>query len=302
MCSKGTHDTAQTAGAANNTVDTANIADTAGTADTASGATDAVAATVGAAPQAAMAVPPSLAGQAHAVSLALGPLAAEQGLPPITVCWLPANQDFSATWAAMRAYTEQRDAQSPDQIWLLEHAPVYTLGQAGRAEHILNPGAIPIVHTDRGGQVTYHGPGQLVAYCLFDLRRYGLYVKSYVALLERVIVDTLADFGAHYACLQPGAPGVYVPAHVSATGSKGGQHPDELVKIAALGVKISKGRTYHGIAINVDMDLTPFTGINPCGYSGLRTTDLAHCGIDTTVPEVGQQLLKHMQQAFSHCI
>lgn len=219
---------------------------------------------------------------------------------PLKVRWLPGRPDYQDTWDQMQAYTAARDADSADQIWLLEHDPVYTLGLAGRPEHILNPGQIPIIKADRGGQVTYHGPGQLVAYCLIDLRRYGLYVKSYVALLERVIVDTLGDLGAHYAYLQPGAPGVYVPA--KKTTLRGSIPDDELVKIAALGVKINKGCAYHGIAINVAMDLSPFEGINPCGYAHLRTIDLAHCGIQTTPIAVGQRLQLHMQQAFSNLL
>ncbi|HLS16861.1 MAG TPA: lipoyl(octanoyl) transferase LipB [Paenalcaligenes sp.] len=231
----------------------------------------------------------------------LPPVAATQDATtalPLKAQWLPGRPDYQRTWAQMQQYTATRDADSLDQIWLLEHDPVYTLGLAGRPEHILNPGNIPIIKADRGGQVTYHGPGQLVAYCMIDLRRYGLYAKSYVALLEKVIVDTLGDLGAHYAYLQPGAPGVYVPA--KKTSLQGSIPDDELVKIAALGVKINKGCTYHGIAINIDMDLSPFAGINPCGYANLRTTDLAHCGIQTTLTEVGQQFLKRMQQALSN--
>src|SRR5690625_1121891 len=219
---------------------------------------------------------------------------------PLQVRWLPGRPDYQDTWDHMQAYTAGRNADSADQIWLLEHDSVYTLGLAGRPEHILNPGQIPIIKADRGGQVTYHGPGQLVAYCMIDLRRYGLYAKSYVALLEKVIVDTLGDLGAHYAYLQPAAPGVYVPA--KKTSLQGSIPDDELVKIAALEVKINKGCAYHGIAINIDMDLSPFAGINPCGYANLRTTDLAHCGIQTTPSEVGQRFLQHMQQALSNQI
>lgn len=221
----------------------------------------------------------------------------------LQIRWYSGLQDFMPLWEAMRDYTAQRTPASPDQIWLLEHRPVYTLGLSGRAEHVLNPRDFPLVKTDRGGQVTYHGPGQLVVYCLLDLRRYGLYVKSYVALLEGVILDTLAQLGADYACLKPGAPGVYVPSrYVSSEADieSSGYAADELVKIAALGVKINKGCSYHGIAINVDMDLSPFRGINPCGYAGLRTTDLAHCHIHTTVPQVGQLVITHLQQTLSH--
>lgn len=228
---------------------------------------------------------------------------ASQASEPLQVHWLSGQQAFTPLWEAMHDYTAQRTEDSPDQLWLLEHEPVYTLGLAGRPEHVLYPRAIPLVHTDRGGQVTYHGPGQLVAYCLLDLRRYGLYVKSYVALLERVILDTLAALGADYACLQPGAPGVYVPLGYpdsKAGPAHTGQTPEQQAKIAALGVKISKGCSYHGVAINVDMDLSPFEGINPCGYVGLRTTDLAHCGIHTTVSRVGHLFTSHLQHTLSH--
>lgn len=257
-----------------------------------------------------------------------------KGYPGLEIQWLHGLQGFEKVWAKMRQYTLARNQLSADCIWLLQHEPVYTLGQAGRADHIINPGHIPVVHTDRGGQVTYHGPGQLIAYCLIDLRRHGFYVKSYVAQLEQVIMDTLAYFGADYACLKPGAPGVYVPVNqvvqpIMQTNSlkeqthsmvekdhevnnetldTTGQLRDDvnirekqrLAKIAALGVKITKGCAYHGIAINVDMDLSPFAGINPCGYAGLLTTDLAHCGIHTTVSRVGQQLAKQLEQVFSN--
>ena len=150
--------------------------------------------------------------------------------------WLARPADYLSVWRDMQAYTDQRSAETPDEIWLCEHAPVYTLGQAGLPEHVLNPGAIPIVHCDRGGQVTYHGPGQVMAYALFDLRRVDMYVKEYVALLESAVIDTLDGMGVAGACRKPGAPGVYVPA-------PGG---GDLAKIAALGIKIRNGRAYHG--------------------------------------------------------
>lgn len=186
--------------------------------------------------------------------------------------------DYLPVWEAMRAYTDERDPDSPDEIWLVQHRPVYTLGQAASREHLLATGDIDIVKTDRGGQVTYHGPGQVVAYPLFDLKRAGYFVKEYVNRLEAAVIDVLAELGLPGAHRVAGAPGVYVPLD-------GGT-----AKIAALGVKVRNGRTYHGVALNVDMDLAPFLGINPCGYAGLRTVDLATCGVAATVREVGERL------------
>lgn len=190
----------------------------------------------------------------------------------------------------MRAFTQQRNVDTADEIWLVEHAPVYTLGQAGKPEHVLNAHGIEVVHCDRGGQVTYHGPGQVVAYCLVDLRRIKIFVKEYVALLEDVTIQLLTEQGVTGACLKSGAPGVYVPMPGSV----------DLAKIAALGIKVRNGCAYHGIALNVDMDLAPFLGINPCGYEGLRTVDLKSCGIRANVADVGQQLAERLAAAFEH--
>ncbi|WP_028354438.1 lipoyl(octanoyl) transferase LipB [Bordetella petrii] len=201
--------------------------------------------------------------------------------------WLPRPADYTPVWQDMRAFTAARHAGTADQVWLCEHAPVYTLGQAGKSEHLLNPGAIPVVQCDRGGQVTYHGPGQVVAYALFDLRRAGLFVREYVQLLEAAAIGTLADFGIAGACRKPGAPGVYVPQ------GPGG----ELAKIAALGIKIRNGYAYHGVALNVDMDLAPFLGINPCGYEGLRTVDMAVCGARHDLAAVGERLAARLLAA-----
>ena len=198
----------------------------------------------------------------------------------------------------MKTFTAERQPDTPDEIWLVEHAPVYTLGQAGKPEHVLNPGQIPLVKTDRGGQVTYHGPGQIVAYCLVDLRRLGLFVKEYVELLEAVVIDVLAELGIPDASRKAGAPGVYVPWPREPSQSLP-LTPAELAKIAALGVKISRGCAYHGIALNVGMDLSPFQGINPCGYAGLRTVDLASCGTVATVTDVGNLLAQRLLGAFS---
>lgn len=179
----------------------------------------------------------------------------------------PDLADYVDTWQAMQEFTETRSDLTGDQLWLVEHAPVYTLGQAGKPEHILNPGSIPIIKSDRGGQVTYHGPGQVVAYVLADIKRAELTIRAMVQSLEQALIDTLAALGLPNACRQAGAPGVYLP------------QPDAtLAKVAALGIKVRKGCTYHGVALNVDMDLTPFDGINPCGYPGLRTVSLASEG------------------------
>tara|TARA_R100000455_G_C6264491_1_gene119743 strand:+ start:340 stop:1026 length:687 start_codon:yes stop_codon:yes gene_type:complete len=221
----------------------------------------------------------------------------------IRVKWLPGPAAYTAVWHDMRAFTEARNTQTPDEIWLVEHEPVYTLGLAGKMEHVLNAGSIPVVKTDRGGQVTYHGPGQVVAYCLFDLRRYGLYVKEYVHLLEEVVIKVLQSYGLQGACRKAGAPGVYVPIGGAPEGaqlfsSNNNSSVKQLAKIAALGIKVRNGCTYHGVALNVNMDLTPFQGINPCGYEGLVTIDLAGCGVQATVSEVGNALSKHLLLAF----
>lgn len=187
--------------------------------------------------------------------------------------------DYEPTWAAMRAFTDARGADTPDEIWLLEHPPVYTLGQAGRPEHLLRDTGIPLVKIDRGGQITYHGPGQLVAYLLIDLHRRHLKVRELVSLMEQAVIDCLADYGLA-AERREGAPGVYV----------GG------AKIAALGLRVRNGRSYHGLALNVDADLTPFSSINPCGYEGLETIRLKDFGVEDTVETVGERLLAHLQR------
>ena len=167
-------------------------------------------------------------------------------------------QDYEPIWRAMRYIAEHPEKQRGDEIWLLSHKPVFTLGQAGRREHVLNPGQIPVVHSDRGGQVTYHGPGQLVAYLLLDVKRRRLGVKDLVALIENSVIESLADYRIT-AQGKPKAPGVYV----------------DDAKIAALGLRIRRGRSYHGLSLNVSMDLAPFELINPCGYEGLKVTRVA---------------------------
>jgi len=166
--------------------------------------------------------------------------------------------DYRETYLSMRLFTENRQNETPDELWALEHPPVFTQGQAGKAEHLLTPGNIPVVQTDRGGQVTYHGPGQLVIYLLIDLKRRKLGVRQVVTLIENAIIEILADQFGLQAQADPKAPGVYVDGR----------------KIAALGLRVRKGCTFHGLSLNIDCDLEPFSRINPCGYEGLAVTSL----------------------------
>ena len=197
--------------------------------------------------------------------------------------------EYLPTWQAMRDFTDQRGANTDDELWLVEHPPVFTLGQAGRREHLLAASDIPVVPTDRGGQVTYHGPGQVVAYPLIDLRRLGIFVKELVYRIEQSVIQTLESFGVAGRRVR-GAPGVFVPwDRADSTGDFAG-----LAKIAALGIKVSRGRSYHGVALNVAMDLSPFSLINPCGYAGLSTVDLATLGVSTDVPTVAARLSERL--------
>lgn len=184
---------------------------------------------------------------------------------------------YEPIWAAMRAFTDQRTASTDDEIWMLQHPPVFTLGQAGKPEHLLHDLNIPVVRIDRGGQITYHGPGQLVMYLLVDLARRRLKVREWVSLIEQALIDCLAAYGV-MAERKPGAPGVYVGA----------------AKIAALGLRVRKGCSYHGLSLNVAMDLTPFSAINPCGYQGLEVVQLADFGITDSVEQVGENLLREL--------
>jgi lipoyl(octanoyl) transferase len=201
--------------------------------------------------------------------------------------------DYLRTWQAMREFTARRNAEIADEIWLVEHPPVFTLGQAGRREHVLAPGSIPVIASDRGGQVTYHGPGQVVAYTLIDLRRLGIFVKELVYRIEQATIQTLASYGVDARRVR-GAPGVYVP-HAGGSGEFAG-----LAKIAALGIKVSGGRSYHGVALNVAMDLTPFSMINPCGYAGLAAVDLATLDIradwNDAAARLGERLQAHLSR------
>jgi len=181
--------------------------------------------------------------------------------------------EYEAAYAAMRDFTSKRTLDTPDEFWLLQHPPVYTTGLAGRDAHLPRNSAIALARIDRGGQVTYHGPGQVVLYTLLDLARRQLKIRSFVALLEQAVIDTLARHGVA-ATRKAGAPGVYVGA----------------AKIAALGLRVRGGRCYHGVALNVDMDLTPFLAIDPCGYPGLAVTQTRNLGIGATVEELGEQM------------
>ncbi len=203
----------------------------------------------------------------------------------------PRPSPYEPVWRAMQAFTEARTPDTPDEIWLVEHEPVYTLGQASKPEHLLNAGNIPVVQTDRGGQVTYHGPGQVMAYILADLRRSGRFIKAMVHQIEEATIETLKLYGIEDACRKEGAPGVYVPIGAAKSDA-------EFAKIAALGIKVRNGCTYHGMALNVDMDLTPFNGINPCGYVGLQTVSMAQYGATVGWEEVAQTL---SQQITRYC-
>jgi lipoyl(octanoyl) transferase len=195
---------------------------------------------------------------------------------PVIVRWL-GRVDYEPTLRAMREFTDRRDETTPDELWFLEHPPVFTLGMAGKREHLLSPGDIPVVETERGGQVTYHGPGQLVAYPLLDLRRAGLGVRDYVTALERAVIAYAAELGAQ-AEARRDAPGVYVAGR----------------KLASLGIRVRRGASYHGLALNVSMDLEPFTRINPCGYAGLLMTQLRDLGGPDSVEAAARALEPHL--------
>lgn len=186
--------------------------------------------------------------------------------------------DYAAALEAMRAFTAARQEATPDELWLLEHPPVYTLGQGARECAIAN--GIPVVRTDRGGDITYHGPGQVVLYALVDLARRGIKVKRFVWMLEQAAIDVIGARGAR----RPGAPGVYVDG----------------AKLAALGIRVRQGRAYHGLSLNVDMDLSPFLAIDPCGYPGLAVTQLRDLGLPETVESAGTKLARHLVNRIEH--
>jgi lipoyl(octanoyl) transferase len=191
------------------------------------------------------------------------------------------RQPYEPVWRAMQRFTDARTEDTSDEIWLVEHEPVFTLGQAGKPEHVLAAGDIPVVHVDRGGQVTYHGPGQIVAYPLFDLKRMKTGVRDYVCRIEQAIIDTMAEWNIQ-AQRREGAPGVYVAG----------------AKVAALGIRVRRGCTFHGLAFNIDMDLEPFHRINPCGYQGLQVISLADLGGPSGMDVVKPVLLACLAEQF----
>lgn len=195
--------------------------------------------------------------------------------------WL-GRVDYESTWHAMQKFTDERGPDTEDELWLLEHPPVFTLGMAADRSHVLAPGDIPLVQTDRGGQVTYHGPGQLVAYPLLDVRRLGVSVRGLVTLLEQCVIDMLAARGK-VAVGRRDAPGVYVDGR----------------KVASLGLRIRRGASYHGLAMNVDMDLAPFARINPCGMAGLAVTSLADLGLAGTLEELGREFANRLESGLA---
>ena len=198
--------------------------------------------------------------------------------------------EYESTYQAMRDFTRQRDGDTPDEIWILEHPPVFTLGLAGDTDNLHSPSnQIPLVQVDRGGEITYHGPGQIVVYLLLDLRRLGIFVKELVSRIEQALIDTLADFGIR-AERHAGAPGIYITHESSVQAEYQG------AKIAALGLKVSKGCSYHGLALNVSTDLAAFARIHPCGYEGLRTVDMQTLGIKDNIDIISQTLLGHLQK------
>lgn len=191
-----------------------------------------------------------------------------------------ALQDYQQVWHAMQQFTDQRNENTADQLWLLEHQPVFTQGQAGKEEHLLFPGDIPVVKVDRGGQVTYHGPGQLVVYVLLDLKRRNLGVRALVTMIEQVLVELLSDYQIN-AYAKADAPGVYV----------------DDAKIASLGLRVRKGCTFHGLALNVNMDLSPFARINPCGYAGMQMIQCKDIGGPQSIAEAKQRIVQCFQRA-----
>ena len=191
------------------------------------------------------------------------------------------RQGYEPVWHAMQQFTDSRGDHTTDELWVVEHDPVFTLGQAGKDEHVLAPGDIPVLHVDRGGQVTYHGPGQIVVYPLLDLRRLGIGVRDYVCRIEQAIIDTLDEWNIGAERLD-GAPGVYV----------GG------AKIAALGIRVRRGCSFHGLAFNVSLDLEPFHRINPCGYAGMQVTSVLDLGGPSGIEAVKTVLLSHLAQQF----
>ncbi len=192
---------------------------------------------------------------------------------------------YQKTWEEMKSFTEKRQPNTPDELWLLQHNNVFTYGLSGKSEHLLKETEIPVIKSDRGGQITYHGPGQLIIYCLIDIKRLGIGIKKIVSLIEQSLIELLSNYDINANIIQ-GAPGVYV----------------EGAKIAALGLKVKQGRTYHGLSLNIDMDLTPFSLINPCGYPDLKVTQMRDLtdnvlSINDVQNELSQHLIKHVARS-----
>lgn len=202
--------------------------------------------------------------------------------PELVVC-RPGRVDYEPAWRAMQGFTDARDSATPDEFWLLEHPPVFTLGRVARPEHVLDAGSIPLVQVDRGGQVTYHGPGQIVLYTLVDLRGRGIGVRGLVATLEQAVIDVLGAEGV-VAARRDGAPGVYVDGR----------------KIAALGLRVRRGCSYHGLALNVDCDLEPFARIDPCGFRGLEVTSTVGEGVTAGADRLGERLIARLVAALGY--
>lgn len=213
----------------------------------------------------------------EAVAAVLGGI----GAPPRAQLRDLGRQPYEPVWRAMQAFTDARDADTPDELWLVEHDPVFTLGQAGKDEHVLMPGDIPVIHVDRGGQVTYHGPGQIVLYPLLDLRRLKVGVREYVDRIEQAVIDTLAEWNIEGA-RRDGAPGVYVAG----------------AKVMALGIRVRRGCTFHGLAFNIAMDLEPYRRINPCGYQGLQVTSVVDLGGPSGLDQVKPVLVAQLARQF----
>ncbi len=201
----------------------------------------------------------------------------------LIVSMLDGLRPYEPIWKAMQDYTDQRDEHADDQLWVLQHEPVFTQGQAGKEEHLLAPGDIPVVNVDRGGQVTYHGPGQLVVYLMIDIARMGLGPRELVSRIETAIIDTLAHYGLKGEA-RSDAPGVYVDGN----------------KLASLGLRIRKGKSFHGLSLNVDMDMEPFSRINPCGYSDLKMIQLADFEISESLEQVAGRIVRAIQQSFGY--
>ena len=193
------------------------------------------------------------------------------------------QRDYEPVWHEMQRFTANRDETTDDELWLVEHPPVFTLGLNGKAHHLLNPGDIPVINADRGGQVTYHGPGQIVLYCLLDLERLGIGVQQLVQKIEQAIIILLAKYDISSQARRD-APGVYVDG----------------AKIAALGLRIKRGKSYHGLSLNVDMDLEPFSRINPCGYEGMAVTQLTDLKSDTDTSALSEQLITELKQILGY--